>query len=66
MGVSINATNTLNNQPIKSNVPNLSQPIAPAEQRINKTIEVSTNCENIVEALFLNHKCLPLVSLFQK
>ena len=29
-------------------------------------IHVSTNCENMVDALFLSHKYLPLVRRFQK
>ena len=35
-------------------------------KRIHITRDVSTNCEAMVEPLFLSHRCLPLVNFFQK
>ena len=61
MGVSNAAKNTLNKKPFNKRTENLSHDITLKEHNKNKTAKVSTNCENNVEALFLSHKCLPLV-----
>ena len=66
MGVSNAAKNTLNKNPFNKRTENLSQAITSNMHSKKRTENVSMNWENTVEALFLNHRCLPLVNFFQK
>ena len=66
MGVSKAAKKTLNKKPLINKVENLSHASTLNMHNKNKTENVSMNWEKIVEALFLNHKCLPFVRFFQK
>ena len=52
--------------PFSSKSQNLSHSITPAEHNNINTAAVSTNWLIIVEPLFRNHRCFPLVNFFQK
>ena len=65
-GVSNNATITLNKNPEIIRTKNLSSGRIPKIISSDTIENVSTNCDVKVEKLFLNQRCLPLVSVFQK
>ena len=65
-GVSNNATITLNKNPEITRTKNLSSGRIPKRISNDTIVNVSTNCDVKVEKLFLNQRCFPLVSFFQK
>ena len=65
IGVSNNATRTLNKKPFNNRIENKSHSITPKEHNKNRTENVSKNWEVIVEKLLRNQRCLALVNLFQ-
>ena len=65
IGVSKRAQRILKNQPSKIIFPMVPNSVV-SKKMIPTTIVVSMSCDIIVEKLFRNHRCLPLVRFFQK
>ena len=64
--MSNNATITLNKNPEITRTKNLSSGRIPKRISNDTIVNVSTNCDVKVEKLFLNQRCFPFVSFFQK